>query len=92
MQDSLSYVSSHPSRINKGMIRIVHWFLISFSEGSVKVLFRVIINVFKPSKETSDVVAVNVGHRIIKQLKTGRIGTMQVIPDAIQLKGIMRYT
>ena len=65
--------------------------LISFSEGSVKVLFRVIINVFKPSKETNDVVAVNVGHTIIKQLKTGRIGTLQVIPDAIQLQGNAIY-
>lgn len=45
------------------------------------------MNVFKPSKETDDVVAVNVGHKLIKQLKKGRIGTLQVIPDAIQLKG-----
>ena len=54
-------------------------------------IFRVIINVYKPSKETNDVVAVNVGHRIIKQLKTGRIGTLQVIPDAIQLQGNATY-
>ena len=54
-------------------------------------LFRVIVKVFKPSKETDDVVAVNVGHKIIKQLKTGRIGAIEVIPDAIQLQGNAIY-
>ena len=62
-------------------------FNLFYSEGSVKVIFRVIVKVLKPSKETNDVVAVKVGRKISKQLKTGRIGNIQVVPEAIQLRG-----
>ena len=58
-----------------------------FSNGSVKVIFKVIVKVLKPSKETNDVVAVKIGRKINKQIKTGRIGNIQVVPDAIKLKG-----
>ena len=57
------------------------------SNGSVKVIFRVIVKVLKPSKESNDVVAVKIGRKINKQLKTGRIGNILVVPDAIKLKG-----
>ena len=67
-------------------------FNLFYSEGSVKVIFRVIVKVLKPSKETNDVVAVNVGRKISKQLKTGRIGNIQVARDAIQLRGNITYT
>ncbi len=58
-----------------------------YSSGSVKVIFRVIVKVLKPSKETNDVVAVKIGRKINKQLKTGRIGNIQVVPEAIKLRG-----
>ena len=58
-----------------------------YSNGSVKVIFRVIVKVLKPSKETNDVVAVKIGRKINKQLKTGRIGNIQVVPEAIKLRG-----
>jgi hypothetical protein len=45
------------------------------------------MKVLKPSKETNDVVAVKVGRKISKQLKTGRIGNILVVPEAIQLRG-----
>jgi hypothetical protein len=64
---------------------LFHFF---YSNGSVKVLFRVVVKVLKPSKETNDVVAVKVGRKINKQLKTGRIGNILVIPDAIKLNGM----
>ena len=57
-------------------------------KGSVKVLFKVVLKVYKPSKETNDVVAVKVGRKIYKQLKTGRIGKFAVVPDALKLNGI----
>ena len=50
-------------------------------------IFRVIVKVLKPSKESNDVVAVKIGRKINKQLKTGRIGNIQVVPDAIKLRG-----
>ena len=50
-------------------------------------LFRVIVKVLKPSKKTNDVVAVSVGRKIYKQLKTGRIGKFAVVPDALKLNG-----
>ena len=53
----------------------------------MKVLFKVVVKVFKPSKETNDVVAVKIGRKIYKQLKTGRIGKIAVIPDALKLNG-----
>ena len=64
---------------------LFHFF---YSNGSVKVLFRVVVKVLKPSKDTNDVVAVKVGRKINKQLKTGRIGNILVIPDAIKLNGM----
>jgi hypothetical protein len=64
---------------------LFHFF---YSNGSVKVIFRVVVKVLKPSKETNDVVAVKVGRKINKQLKTGRIGNILVIPDAIKLNGM----
>ncbi|XP_028394789.1 hemicentin-1-like [Dendronephthya gigantea] len=60
--------------------------ILGFVNGSVKVIFRVIVKVLKPSKESNDVVAVKIGRKINKQLKTGRIGNIQVVPDAIKLK------
>ena len=57
------------------------------SNGSVKVLFKVIVKVLKPSKETNDVVAVKVARKIYKQIKTGRIGKIAVVPDALKLNG-----
>ena len=59
----------------------------SCRNGSVKVLFRVIVKVLKPSKETNDVVAVKVGKKIYKQLKTGRIGKFTVNPSTLKLNG-----
>ena len=50
-------------------------------------LFKVIIQVLKPSKETNNVVALTVGRKIYKQLKTGRIGRNAVIPGALKLNG-----
>ena len=50
-------------------------------------LFKVIVKVLKPSKETNDVVAVKVGKKIYKQLKTGRIGKFTVIPSTLKLNG-----
>ena len=50
-------------------------------------LFRVIIKVLKPSKERKDVVAVSVGRKILKQLKTGRIGKFAVKPGVLKLNG-----
>ncbi|XP_028394142.1 uncharacterized protein LOC114518358 [Dendronephthya gigantea] len=60
--------------------------ILGFVNGSIKVIFRVIVKVLKPSKESNDVVAVKIGRKINKQLKTGRIGNIQVVPDAIKLK------
>ncbi|XP_028413457.1 titin-like isoform X1 [Dendronephthya gigantea] len=60
--------------------------ILGFTNGSVKVIFRVIVKVLKPSKESNDVVAVKIGRKINKQLKTGRIGNIQVVPGAIKLK------
>ena len=60
-----------------------------FSNGSVKVIFRVIVEVSKPSKETNDVVAVKVGRKLSKQLLTGRIGNIMVVPKALKLRGIL---
>ena len=57
------------------------------SNGSVEVLFNVIVIVLKPSKETNDVVAVKVGRKIYKQLKTGHIGKVAVVRDALKLNG-----
>ena len=51
-------------------------------------IFRVIIEVFKPSKESNDVVAVKVGWKISKQLLTGKIGNILVVPEAIKLRGL----
>ena len=51
-------------------------------------IFRVIIDVFKPSKESNDVVAVKVGRKISKQLLTGKIGNILVVPEAIKLRGL----
>jgi hypothetical protein len=45
------------------------------------------VKVLKPSKERNDVVAVKVGRKIYKQLKTGRIGKFAVIPSALKLNG-----
>jgi hypothetical protein len=45
------------------------------------------VKVLKPSKKTNDVVAVSVGRKIYKQLKTGRIGKFAVVPDALKLNG-----
>ena len=63
-----------------------------YSNGSVKVIFRVIVEVLKPSKESNDVVAVKVGRKISKQLLTGRIGNIMVVPEAIKLRGILMQT
>ena len=57
------------------------------SSGSVKVIFRVKVKVAEPSKESKDVIATKLGRKIIEQIKTGRIGNIQVVPDAIKLKG-----
>ncbi|XP_028418079.1 angiopoietin-1 receptor-like, partial [Dendronephthya gigantea] len=60
--------------------------ILGFVKGSVKVIFRVVMKVFKPSKITNDVVAVNLGRKINKQLKTGRIGNIQVVPEVLKLR------
>ena len=52
-------------------------------------IFRVIVEVSKPSKETNDVVAVKVGRKLSKQLLTGRIGNIMVVPKALKLRGIL---
>ena len=49
-------------------------------------IFRVIVEVLKPSKESNDVVAVKVGQKISKQLLTGSIGSIMVVPKAIKLR------
>ena len=54
-------------------------------------IFRVIVKVLKPSKETNDVVALKIARQVYKQLKTGRIGNILVSPDALQLKGKTIY-
>ena len=68
-------------------VLVTHFIFILCSNGSVKVLFKVIVEVLKPSKETNDVVAVKVGRKIYKQLKTGRIGNIAVVRDALKLNG-----
>ena len=67
------------------------FFFASFSNGSVKVLFKVVVKVLKPSKERNDVIAVKVGRKIYKQLKTGRIGKFAVVPEALKLNGNKSY-
>ncbi len=66
----------------------MQYFCLNFySNGSVRVLFRVIIKVLKPSKERKDVVAVSVGRKIFEQLKTGRIGKLVVKPGVLKING-----
>ena len=45
------------------------------------------MKVFRPSKETNDVVAVKLGRKINQQIKTGRIGNIQVVPEVLKLRG-----
>ena len=67
--------------------KLIYLCLLLNSSGSVKVIFRVKVKVAKPSKKSKDVVAAKLGRKIIKQIKTGRIGNIQIVPDAIKLKG-----
>ena len=80
-------IISNEGSVDKLPAHMKHWIFYLYSKGSVKVIFRVVIKVLKPSKETNDVVAVKVGRKISKQLKTGRIGNILVVPEAIQLRG-----
>ena len=58
------------------------------SNGSVKVIiFRVKVNASKPSNQSDDVM--KFGRRFDKQLKTGHIGNIKIVPDAVRLKGIL---
>ena len=52
---------------------------------SIQVNFAV--SFFKTPNETIDVVAVNVGRKIIKQVKTGLIGDVKVNTEFLRLKG-----
>ena len=45
------------------------------------------VSFFKTPNETIDVIAVNVGRKIIKQLKTGHIGDVKVDTEFLRLKG-----
>ncbi|XP_046846185.1 scavenger receptor cysteine-rich type 1 protein M130-like isoform X2 [Xenia sp. Carnegie-2017] len=44
------------------------------------------VSFYKTPNETIDVIAVNVGRKIIKQLKTGHIGDVNVNPEFLRLK------
>ena len=58
------------------------------SNGSVKVIFRIILKVEKPSTNTRDVVTIRIGKKLNNQLKTGRIGNILVVPEVLQIKGM----
>ena len=58
------------------------------SNGSVKVIFRIILKVKKPSTNTRDVVTIRIGKKLNNQLKTGRIGNILVVPEVLQIKGM----
>lgn len=58
------------------------------SNGSVKVIFRIILKVKKPSTDTRDVVTIRIGKKLNNQLKTGRIGNILVVPEVLQIKGM----
>ena len=58
------------------------------SNGSVKVIFRIILKVKKPSTDTRDVVTIRIGKKLNNQLKTGRIGNILVVPEVLKIKGM----
>ena len=56
--------------------------------GSVKVLFRIILKVKQPSTDTRNVVILRFGKKLNNQLNTGRLGNFWVVPEPFKLAGI----
>ena len=53
----------------------------------MKVIFRVILKVKKPSINPKSVVVVKIGQKLNKEIKKGRIGNIRVAPELLKIKG-----